>query len=446
MTSFDPSLHGNGIVHIGPGAFHRAHQAVYTQDAMVAAGGAWRIVGISPRSTDVADTLTAQAGAYTLVTRGADGTRYRRIEALSSALAAARNQQAAIDALATPHTRIVSLTVTEKAYRPDAGIMQLLIKALAMRHAAGLRPLTLMSCDNLTNNGAVLRKVVLEAAHADARLADWIADGCAFPSSMVDRITPATTPALLAEVAAQTGWADRAPVETEAFSQWVIEDDFADGRPAWDAVGATLTNNVAPYERMKLRMLNGAHSMLAYAGHVAGLAHVRDVMAEPRLEAQVARHMTAAAHTLPSGDGLDTDSYREALLDRFRNPHIAHQTYQIAMDGSQKMPQRIFAAASDAHDDDLNAFALATALWARYLYARTEAGVAYALRDPREAELTTLPDAPEARIDALFALPDLVPEALAKRTGFREATATALQSILDIGVLQTLEEAATPGG
>lgn len=441
--SFDPAAHGCGIVHIGPGAFHRAHQAVYTQDSMQAKGGDWRIIAVSPRSTDVADALRAQNGRYTLVTRGAQKSSYRVIESLSDAISASRDPDAVLAALSRPETQIVSLTITEKAYDPESSAIRLLASALAQRMAAGTQPFTLMSCDNLPGNGAVLREVVMDAAlDTSTKLAEWTDENVRFPSTMVDRITPATTADLLKEVARETGWADQVPVETEAFSQWVIEDNFGTGRPAWDVAGAQLVSSVAPYEKMKLRMLNGAHSMLAYAGHLAGKTYVRDVMAEPVLAAQVERHMTAAALTLTSAAGLDANAYRDALLARFRNPAIAHETYQIAMDGSQKMPQRIFAPALEAAEKgmELAPFAFATAAWAQYLAGRTEAGDTFELRDPREAELAALPAAPDDRIDAIFSLPDLVPAALAHQDRFRKASKQALRAIQGYGILAALRE------
>ena len=451
MTVFTPQEHGVGIVHLGPGAFHRAHQAVYTQDAMAAAGGDWRILGVSLRSTGVADALNAQAGRYTLVTKGPGGTEYRTIEAISGALAAAKGLGPVRQALARAETRIVSLTVTEKAYRisQNAGegdVVPLIVAAFAARREAGLRPFTLLCCDNLPNNGDTLRRAVLAFAEKqDTGLADWIAKEGRFPSTMVDRITPSVTPELMAEVAAQTGWSDRIPVETEPFTQWVIEDSFANGRPAWDRAGAQLVSDVAPYEDMKLRMLNGAHSMLAYAGHMAGLAYVRDVMGDAGLAGLVARHMTAAAATLNPADGLDWKSYRKDLLDRFRNPHLAHETYQIAMDGSQKMPQRIFAPALEAVEKglDVDPFAFATAAWALYLGGRTETGASYALRDPREAELSALPLSPETRVAALFALPDLVPPKLAAHDGFLSATQNNLADMTEHGMAAAIQKASS---
>ncbi|MEM7176109.1 MAG: mannitol dehydrogenase family protein [Pseudomonadota bacterium] len=428
------------IVHIGPGAFHRAHQAVYTQDA----GDGWHITGVSLRSAAFVDGLNAQKGRYTLVTRGSSGTNYRVITSMPSALSDAYGRRPIMEELTRAETKIISLTITEKGYAPpfDAdSAITLLVEALQARKEAGMTGVTLLSCDNLSANGAVLRANVLKAV-SDPALKDWIAEHVRFPSTMVDRITPATTPGLRAEVARETGFQDQIPVETETFTQWVVEDDFAAGRPTWEKAGAQMVSDVAPYERMKLRLLNGAHSMLAYAGHVSGKRYVRDVMADAALAQMVARHMDAAAATIDPTPGLDPKGYRDALLARFRNPHIAHETYQIAMDGSQKMPQRIFAPALEAirRGQDAAPFAFATACWLRYLGGRTDAGRTHALRDPREAELDALPNAPEARVGALFALPNLVPKELTAEQTFREVTASNLRAISENGLLAALED------
>ncbi|MEP0963508.1 MAG: mannitol dehydrogenase family protein [Roseobacter sp.] len=434
----------NGIVHIGTGAFHRAHQAVYTQDATTSPGTDWAITGISLRSAQVADALNAQNGRYTLVIRSSEGTQYQVINSISGVLAAQRGMAAIHAALARPETRIISLTITEKGYAPPFGpdsAITLLIEAFKTRKANGLNGVTLLSCDNLSDNGAVLQKAVMEASN-DAALSGWITEHVSFPSTMVDRITPATTPELLTEVATQTGWADQVPVVTESFSQWVIQDSFVQGRPLWETAGAQLVSDVAPYEKMKLRMLNGAHSMLAYAGHLAGKTYVRDVMADPILAQAVARHMDAAAATLDSRANLDPAGYRDALLMRFRNPHIAHETYQIAMDGSQKMPQRIFEPAQEAagQDQDLSAFAFATAAWAKYLRGIAQTGVNFDLRDPREDELAKLPNDPKDRIDALFTVPDLVPSQLGTHEDFKALVVKNLKKLDDSGVIVSLKE------
>jgi len=445
---YTPEEHGTGIVHIGPGAFHRAHQAVYTDDVLARHGGDWRIEGVSLRSTAVADALNAQGGRYTLVIRGDGPPVYRPVHSISRVHAATRGMEPVMAALARPATRIVSLTVTEKAYadRTEDGVADILARALHARRGAGHDPFTVLSCDNLPHNGAAARKAVLQAAHRiDAGLATWIDERGAFPSTMVDRITPAGDADLPAEVARATGFADHAPVVTEPFSQWVVEDDFACGRPAWQDAGVLMVADVVPFERMKLRMLNGAHSMLAYAGFLSGHTYVRDAMASPELARLVARHVAAAARTLGPLDGIDFAAYAEDLLRRFRNPQIAHETRQIAVDGSQKMPQRIFDPAIDALDrgHDTEPFAFATAAWLRYLGGRHDDGRPYALCDPREDDFAALADlCAQDTVDAVFALPDLVPRPLACSSDFRRAVAIQLETMRVPGMVRAIEDGA----
>ena len=467
---YDPAAHGRGIVHLGIGAFHRAHQAVMTDTAMAVAGGDWRITGVSLRSTEIAEAMGPQNGLYTLIERGAGGTPARVIASIRDVIAA--DPAATLAALADPAVRIVTLTVTEKGYgidrathapdpahpavradlaNPEApvGVLGLLMAALRLRRAAGAAPFTVLSCDNLPENGALLRGGVIGfARHVDPALAGWIAAEVAFPSSMVDRITPATTEATLAEAERQTGCTDLAAVETEPFLQWVIEDHFPQGRPAWEAAGAIFVTDVAPYERMKLTMLNGSHSMLAYAGFLSGHRYVRDVMADPALSVLVARHLAAAAAVMPPLEGIDLSAYAEALAERFRNPAIAHETFQIAMDGTQKLPQRIFQPGLTALEQGqpLAPFAFATAAWMRYTLGQTDEGQPYALRDPREEEIRgALADVPReagAIFDALNALPGLIPAALTTAPGWRAAVTGSLDPMLSQGMVAALREEA----
>lgn len=462
VPGYDPARHGTGIVHIGIGAFHRAHQAVYTDDALAAAGGDWRILGVSLRSRDLAESLGPQNGLYTLIERGADGVRARVIGSVARVIAG--DPGATLSALADPSIRIVTLSVTEKGYgidratrgpdpanpvvaadlaRPDAptGVLGLLVAALGARRRAGVAPFTVLSCDNLSGNGALLRDgVVGFARRVDPDLADWIAASVAFPSSMVDRITPAATTGTLALAAALTGCADLAAVETEPFHQWVVEDHFPTGRPQWEAGGAIFVTDVSPYERMKLTMLNGTHSMLAYAGFLAGKRHVRDVMADPDLSVLVQRHLVAAAAVLPDLPGVDLGAYADALTLRFRNPAIAHETYQIAMDGTEKLPQRLLkpAIAALQAGQSIRPFAFAVAAWMRYCLGTTDAGEAYALRDPRQDEIAAavagLPRQAGPIAAALHALPGLFPAALVTAPAWKEAVEDALDSMLTRGM------------
>ncbi|MDT8343373.1 MAG: mannitol dehydrogenase family protein [Thermohalobaculum sp.] len=461
--AYVPAAHGPGIVHLGLGAFHKAHQAVYTDDALAAAGGDWRIVGVSLRSAQPARALTPQNGLFTVIARGAGGSRARVIGALARALHLGTDRPAVLAALCDPATRIVSLTVTEKGYgidrttggidrahpaiaadlaTPDAphGVAGLLVWALGRRRAAGVAPFTVLCCDNLPDNGRLVRGLLVDFARAAApELADHIARDVAFPATMVDRITPAQDPGTGDLATALIGRRDAAAVETEPFRQWVIEDRFPTGRPTWEAGGALFVADVRPFEAMKLRMLNGTHSMLAYAGFLAGHAFVRDAMADTALAALVGRHLGAAAATLAPLPRLDLGAYAEALRARFANPHLAHATSQIAMDGSEKMPQRIFAPAAAARlrGQPPDAFAFAAAAWIRYLTGRSDAGAPYDMRDPREAVLRAcVADgaAPHEMVARLHALPGLVGPDLAADPDWTTAVARRLALMRDRGM------------
>ena len=413
---YTPSACKVGIVHLGPGAFHKAHQAALTDAVLAIRGGDWRILGISLRSQQAVQELSPQNGLYTLIAKGAGGTRARVIGAISGAICSADDPGPALAAMAAPATRIVSLTVTEKAYGLDRytrgcdpthpaiaadlanpghpqGVLGLLTAALARRRDAGLPPFTVLCCDNLPENGALLRGAVVDfSARLDQALATWIRTNVAFPSTMVDRITPAPTDSTRAQAASLISAHDLAATETEDFCQWVIEDNFTMGRPDWNLAGAVFVDDVAPYEKMKLRMLNGSHSMLAYVGFHTGCTYVRDAMADPAIANLVQRHLTTAAATLGRVDGIDYPEYAAALLSRFENPAIAHETFQIAMDGSEKMEQRIFSAVPEARKVgvDIRPFAFTTAAWLRHVSGATHDCAPYELRDPRAAQLTEL--------------------------------------------------------
>ncbi|BCH22846.1 mannitol dehydrogenase family protein [Mesorhizobium sp. L-8-3] len=467
----------SGIVHIGVGAFHKAHQAVYTDDALQETGGDWMITGISLRSPDAAQALNPQKGLYTLLERGPQGVSARVIASIAGVLVAPVDQPHVLVALASPQTRIVSLTVTEKGYGLDPktggldpshpavaadladpdntrSALGFLVAALHARQVLGRPPFTVLCCDNLPSNGKVLRRLVLEfAALRDPEIVPHIESAVSFPSTMVDRITPASTDGTFADARVLTGCEDRAAVETEPFSQWIIEDRFVAGRPPWEAGGAVFVEDVTSYEMMKLRMLNGAHSMLAYAGFIAGHKYVRDVMGDADLARLVARHMSEAARTLDPVPGVDPGRYADELRDRFANPAIAHETWQIAMDGTQKLPQRLIEPARIALERGLpmDAYAFAAAAWMRYTLGETEKGESYVLRDPREAEIRSALAGcgrdPSAVVEGLLALPGLFPGALATSTAWREAVAVRLKTMLADGMRSAIaREAAARHG
>lgn len=365
---YDRSSIRPGILHLGVGAFHRAHQAVYVDDCLAAGEPGWGIVGASLRSTAMRDTLAPQDGLYTLAVRGGDGEALRVVGAIQALLVAPENPQAVLAALADPRIRIVTLTVTEKAYlrRPGGGIdgdhpdivhdlanpalprtvHGFLVEALARRHRAGVPPFTVLSCDNLPANGATLRRLAVEfAALRDAGLARHVEDGVAFPSSMVDRIVPATTDEDREGIAARLGLSDAWPVVTEPFCQWVIEDRFPSGRPDWERFGVTMTADVGPFEEMKLRLLNGSHSAIAYLGLLCGHATVAQGFADARIRRFVDGLWSESIPTLSGDADVDPRHYTARLSERYGNAALVHRIAQIATDGSQKLPQRILAPA-----------------------------------------------------------------------------------------------------
>lgn len=347
---FDPARLETGIVHLGVGAFHRAHQGIFTEDAVIAAGGDWGITGVSLRRPDVPATLTPQDGLYTLETL--DGTpRYRVMGILRQALTATQQKAQVLDALSATTTHIVTLTVTEKGYVRDPErpavpgspwtAMDWLVEALARRHAAGTAPFTVVSCDNLQNNGDKLRAgVIAIAAERDAALARWIENEIGFPNTMIDSIVPATDAASAARVAAAIGMIDEASVQREPFGQWVIEDRFTGPRPAWDKVGVDIVADVAPFERLKLHVLNATHSTLAYMGLARGHLYVRQAIADPELLGFVEElvHREIAPALAP----LDVAAYWRTVRARYENPMVDHALAQIAQDGSAKLAQRLF--------------------------------------------------------------------------------------------------------
>lgn len=460
---YNRAAHGVGIVHIGLGAFVRAHLAIYTEDAIEAAGGDWRIACVGLRSKEAVEALNAQNGLYTLLVRGAD-TEARVPGVLGQALHAPSERKTLMALLAAPATRIVSLTITEKGYGIDTAsggldvtdpaiaadladlsapqsAVGLIVAALARRRREGTGPFTALSCDNLPENGKILKRLVLDfAGRFDPALAAWIEKSVTFPSTMVDRITPPQTEKTRADAEALVGARDLAAIETEPFSQWVVEDDFCAGRPRWDKAGAVMVTDVRPYERMKLTMLNGTHSMLAYAGFLSGHDFVRETMGDPALAKLIERHMRAAAATLDPVPGIDLDAHRQALLARFANPAIDHPTYQIAMDGTQKLPTRIFdpALIAIARGQDVSSFAFTTAAWMTYAK-----GTTYALRDPREAEIAERAagagDA-GALYETLSTLPGFMPERLAGNAGWRDAVERRLAKMLADGMAAAIAE------
>lgn len=466
----DPRSLPVGIVHLGIGAFHRAHQAVYTEDAIAAAGGGWGICGVTQRSRAVVDQLGPQDGLYTLAQRGADGERLRVVGSVRELVWAREEPERLLDRIAAPATRVVSITVSEKGYRhdPATGHLQLddpeiradlargdartvvgqLALGLDRRRRVSDAPVTVVCCDNLPDNGRVVAGLVGEfAARLDRgdELVGWIERNVRFPSTMVDRITPATTAEDRAGVAAALGAEDRGVVVTEPFSQWIVQDDFAAPRPAWERAGAIMTADVRPYERIKIRLLNGSHSTIAYLGLLAGYEFVADAVSPAAPFLGVARSLMAddVAPTLAVPDGFDLGAYQHQLLERFANPALRHRTLQIAMDGSQKLPQRLLDTVRDrrrAGHEPMFA-ALGVAAWMRFISARrTDAGRPLAVDDPQADAIATRlrgREDPASVVDALLAMPQIFGDELAADERWRDLLVGHLEMLVADGAEAT---------
>ena len=449
---------GIGIVHLGLGAFFRAHGAIYVAEAMASSGGEWGIVGVSLQSPTTRDQLAPQGFAYTALELGPGGETPRVVGSVLDVLVAREDPAAVLAVMADPRIRIVTLTVTEKGYRLDPATGDLLlddadvaadladiaaprtapgfiVAALRARKAAGLKPFTVISCDNLPHNGKRIRAgVIAMARQIDPSLADWIEAEGAFPQTMIDRIVPATIPDDIARLTARLGVEDQGMVKAEPFTQWVIEDRFAGERPDFAALGVQLTDAVEPWEDAKLRLLNGAHSAIAYLGALSGHEHVHEAVAVPAFRAYVEALWDEAETTLNPPPGLDIPAYRDALMARFSNAALMHRTRQIAMDGSQKLPQRLLAGAAErlAAGQGIEAMALGVAAWMKWQSGVTESGEAFVVDDPmaaKTAELLAGADNDQARVSALLSLSAVFPPALAADDRFAVAVTEAYLSL-----------------
>ena len=337
--NYDRSQLQTGMVHVGVGGFHRAHQAAYTEQTLNSGDLRWGTVGASLQSTRTRDALAPQDFLYTVAARDSDQESLVIHGGLTGMVT---DSDALLAAISNPEVKVVTLTITEKGYGEGgvAGILAAAIKT-RMQHGA---PLTCVSCDNLMGNGQVLRKSVQSAS--DANVQNWMRDNVSFPSTMVDRITPQTTATDIERIAALGGYQDNAPVVCEPFSQWVIEDDFRTERPEWEMAGALLVSDVAPYEQAKLRMLNASHSMFAYLGLLKGYEYVHEAATDKRLSQFVLDAVDQ--EIIPNIEvpaGMDANEYVQSIMQRFQNSAVPYRTAQVASDGSAKLPQRIYPTA-----------------------------------------------------------------------------------------------------
>ena len=452
---YDRRSLATGIVHFGPGAFHRAHQAWFVEN-LLAHDPQWGISAVSLRSTDVRDALAPQDGLYTLVTLDAE-ISYQVIGALREILVAPEDPQQVLQRLSAPSTRVVTITVTEKGYclAPDGGLdvthpdivrdlrdprapaslIGYLVEALDRRRRAGSDAPTIISCDNLVDNGTRLGRAVVQLAQLrDSGLARWIEDHAQFPRTMVDSITPATTDALRERVSSTAGFTDRWPVQRERFVQWVMEDRLHRHGPDWQAAGVTVTNDVSAYESAKLRLLNGAHSTLAYVGLLMGYESVSEAMKDAQLARFVASLMREDIRpSLVAPRGLDLQRYILAVLERFCNPALHHALAQIAWDGSQKLPFRLFPtiAAALAASRPIGRPCVPVAAWMHFIRRKALAGEP--VTDPLAGQLLDIGQACERRavtdVPAFLELDSVFPPALTADARFVSAVSRAYDDL-----------------
>jgi fructuronate reductase len=474
----DPRGLAIGIVHLGIGAFHRAHQAVYTEEAIAQAGGDWGICGVTQRSRDVVEVLAPQDGLYSVAVRGDGPERLRVVGSVREVRWALEDPHGLRERIADPSTALMTLTVSEKAYRHDPATNRLrlddpdiaadlehgtsrtvigqIVHGLERRRRASGAPITVLCCDNLPSNGRVLAGLVREFVdqlRGSEPLQEWIAGAVRFPATMVDRIVPATTAEDRETAARVLGVRDRGLVVTEPFSQWVIEDDFAGSRPAWERAGAEMTDDVGPYERIKLRMLNGSHSMLAYLGVLADYELVSDAVRSDGLRAAVAGLMAVdVPPTLVLPDGFDLDAYQRELMRRYANPALRHRTAQITMDGSQKLPQRLLGTVRDRRQAgaEPTLAALAVAAWMRFVSVRrSDSGQPLTVDDPLAdtiAARLTGRDAPAEIVDELLSLDEVFTEDLASDRELRDLLVELLTRLSRDGAERTAASVALESG
>lgn len=458
------------IVHFGFGAFHRAHQALLTNRVLNEKGGDWGICEISLFSGDVLmSQLRGQDHLFTVLEKGAEGNQAIVVGAVHECLNAKLDSLAAIiEKFCEPQVAIVSLTITEKGYCIDPATGKLdmhntrilhdlenptephsapgiLVEALHRRRERGLTPFTVLSCDNIPDNGHVVKNAVLGMAQKrSAELAGWIDAHVSFPGTMVDRIVPAATETSLAEITQELGVEDPCAISCEPFIQWVVEDNFVAGRPEWEAAGVQMVKDVLPWEQMKLRMLNGSHSFLAYLGYLAGYAHINECMEDASFREAARRLMlNEQAPTLRITD-VDLTAYADSLIDRFANPALQHRTWQIAMDGSQKLPQRMLDGIR-VHLERNSAWpllALGVAGWIRYVSGTDERGDEIEVRDPLIDKIqSVVKSSSEAdRVNALLTLSEVFGQDLPHNSVFVNAVNEAYQRLTRCGARQAVIE------
>jgi mannitol 2-dehydrogenase len=467
-----PSYHrakvGQSIVHIGVGGFHRAHQAVYADDLLHLGGESeWGLCGVGLLKHDdrIRDVLVSQDFLYTVVERSVHGENARVIGSILNFLYAPGNGQEVIEKMASPATLIVTLTITEGGYYIHQGTGEFdaqhpdiqhdlahpndptcsfgyVLEALNRRRTRGIPPFTVMSCDNVQGNGDVMKKMLSSFAELrDPKLNNWLAENCVFPNSMVDRITPATTDEHRALVRDKFGIDDGWPVMTESFRQWVIEDHFPLGRPAWEQVGAQMTSNVHPYEKMKLRLLNASHQAMCYIGMLLGYQFAHEAMGDAQIRKLVETMMEVEVTPLvPNVPGVDLAEYKKTLIERFANPAIRDQLARIGTEGSARIPKFVLPSIAEQLErgGPIKMLSFTVASWFRYLKGKDDQGKELPIIDPMAEKLCERARAGGKDSQGLLSMREIFSESLANSTRFVDQVREVLESFYDKGAAATL--------
>lgn len=457
-----------GIAHIGVGNFHRSHQALFFHEYLQTHAQNWMVHGIGLLDTD-ADLFRAmrsQDNLYTLTERSGSKDTLKVIGSIKSLTLARSDPQGVIGLLASPDTRIVSLTITEKGYCYTAGrdldvdhtairadltagavpgsALGFLFAAAAQRRASNGPPFTIMSCDNLPANGGLTRRLLLQFAELkEPAVAHWIRDNVSFPNSMVDRITPAVTEKTVAFMRDTFGVDDRCPVVSESYRQWVLEDRFMVGRPQLEATGVQFTDDVEPYEKLKVRMLNGSHSALAYTAYLMGYREVDKAMNDRSIRTFIKRYMDEdITPTIPPVPGIDVEAYKQTLIERFSNPAISDQVQRLAMDGSQKIRNALVPPLEHRLDSggSIKWVAFALAAWYRYLRGIDETGSAIEIIDPLQDELVARARSAPNDPAGLLSMQEIFGKRVSASGRAAEAVKECLQSIGSMGTRRALEQ------
>ncbi|MGB7837766.1 MAG: mannitol dehydrogenase family protein, partial [Terrimicrobiaceae bacterium] len=466
VPQYDRQKVGQAMMHVGVGGFHRAHQALYTDDLLnQGEDSQWGFCGVGLLKHDarIRDVMQSQDCLYTLVERSLAGDTARVIGSIVNFSFAPDDSQKVIEQMASPATRILSLTITEGGYyisstgeldaqHPDlqrdlanphepSCAFGYILEALDRRRIRGLAPFTVMSCDNIQSNGEVAKKMLMAFAELrDPQLKNWMAENCLFPNSMVDRITPATTDEHRSLVKDKFGIDDGWPVMTESFKQWVIEDHFVQGRPKWELVGAQMTSDVLPYEKMKLRLLNASHQALCYIGMLLGYQLVHETMEDSDIRKLVEKMMDdEVTPILSEVSGVDLTEYKKTLIERFANPAIRDQLSRIGIYGSSGIPKFVLPTVEEQlkRGGPIKLLSFTVASWFRYLDGLDESGKEMPMLDPMAPKLRERAKAAGKDARQLLGMREVFSEELANASAFANQVSDTLDSFYAEGARAT---------